>query len=281
MEIIFYFCKPCHSWECGANENTNGLIWQYIPKGTDFSDVTEKKIKYKRNNPPRKRLGYLTPNEKIKQIINPNTVALSSLIQLINSYIDMNRTEFIALIKETDSDIERIVRKHIFHGTPVVFNSREDDYFDFRNQIASHFGVSFHEVFIVGSAKLGFSCHKDSEFSLESDIDVVIVNEKLFEEFYLTICKYQYELDNSLITITLDESKEYNRFLRYLIKGWMRPDKLPAKIQAYINKGEWFNFFTSISYNKSCVGNYKVAAGLYKNYMYLEKYHINSLNKIK
>ena len=81
LEINFYFCKPYHSWERGANENTNGLIRQYIPKGTEFSDVTEKKIKWienKLNNRPRKRLGYLTPNEKFKLIINPNSVAVAS-----------------------------------------------------------------------------------------------------------------------------------------------------------------------------------------------------------
>lgn len=74
LEINLYFCKSYHSWECGANENTNGLIEQYIiPKGTDFSEVTAKQIIWienKLNNRPRKRLGYLTPHEKLKQIIN-------------------------------------------------------------------------------------------------------------------------------------------------------------------------------------------------------------------
>lgn len=81
LEINFYFCKPYHSWERGANENTNGLIRQYIPKGTDFSEVTNKQIKRIENilnNRPRKRLGYLTPNEKFKQIINYNSVAFAS-----------------------------------------------------------------------------------------------------------------------------------------------------------------------------------------------------------
>ena len=81
LKLKFYFCKPYHSWERGANENTNGLIRQYIPKGTDFSEVTNeqiKRIEHILNNRPRKRLGYLTPNEKFKQIINQNSVAFTS-----------------------------------------------------------------------------------------------------------------------------------------------------------------------------------------------------------
>ena len=81
LDINFCFCKPYHSWERGANENTNGLIRQYIPKGTDFSEVTNKRIKWienNLNNRPRKRLGYLTPNEKFKQIINMNSVAFGT-----------------------------------------------------------------------------------------------------------------------------------------------------------------------------------------------------------
>ena len=72
LDISFYFCKPYHSWERGANENTNGLIRQYIPKGTDFSEITDEFVSWienKLNNRPRKRLGYLTPNEKFNSIL--------------------------------------------------------------------------------------------------------------------------------------------------------------------------------------------------------------------
>ena len=72
LQITFYFCKPYHSWERGANENTNGLIRQYIPKGTDFSEITDEFVSWvenKLNNRPRKRLGYFTPNEKFNLIL--------------------------------------------------------------------------------------------------------------------------------------------------------------------------------------------------------------------
>ena len=72
LKIPFYLYKPFHSWERGANENTNGLIRQYIPKGTDFSGITDEFVSWvenKLNNRPRKRLGYLTPNEKFNSIL--------------------------------------------------------------------------------------------------------------------------------------------------------------------------------------------------------------------
>lgn len=62
----FYFAHPYHSWERGLNENTNGLIRQYIPKGRDFTKITDSDImgiQNKLNNRPRKSLGYATPNE--------------------------------------------------------------------------------------------------------------------------------------------------------------------------------------------------------------------------
>lgn len=61
-----YFADPYASWQRGSNENTNGLLRQYLPKGCDlahFSDDQLQHIEDKLNNRPRKRLGYQTPNE--------------------------------------------------------------------------------------------------------------------------------------------------------------------------------------------------------------------------
>ena len=74
-----YFAHPYHSWERGLNENTNGLIRQYLSKGTDFNKLTDRQvleIMDKLNNRPRKCLGYKTPNQVFFGIKPP--VALAS-----------------------------------------------------------------------------------------------------------------------------------------------------------------------------------------------------------
>lgn len=64
LRADFYFAHPYASWERGTNENTNGLIRQYFPKGMDFTTITQQEISHvmkRLNNRPRKRLAYLTP----------------------------------------------------------------------------------------------------------------------------------------------------------------------------------------------------------------------------
>ena len=64
--VRFYFATPHHSWERGTNENTNGLIRQYLPKRTSMANLTQQQcnsIALQLNARPRKRHGYRTPEE--------------------------------------------------------------------------------------------------------------------------------------------------------------------------------------------------------------------------
>lgn len=70
LGIQYYFANPYASYERGSIENLNGLVRQYIPKGTDFNLISPEEIKVieeKLNNRPRKVLDYWTPNEFLRQ----------------------------------------------------------------------------------------------------------------------------------------------------------------------------------------------------------------------
>jgi len=78
--IKVYFAHPRSPWERGTNENTNGLIRQFFPKGTDFHKVSRyevKKVQDLLNGRPRQALGFQKPYEVFNQLIN-STVALNS-----------------------------------------------------------------------------------------------------------------------------------------------------------------------------------------------------------
>ena len=71
LNIDFFFAKPYASWQRGSNENYNRLVRQYIPKKVDFNYVTHEYVNYVEqqiNNRPRKRFGYLSPNQILSGI---------------------------------------------------------------------------------------------------------------------------------------------------------------------------------------------------------------------
>jgi transposase, IS30 family len=71
-KITVYFAHPHSPWERGTNENTNSLLRQYFPKGTDFSKISRtrlKEVQDELNDRPRKTLDWHTPHEKFSELL--------------------------------------------------------------------------------------------------------------------------------------------------------------------------------------------------------------------
>ena len=70
--VQVYFCDPQSPWQRGTNENTNGLIRQYLPQGMNLNQVTQERldeIAHRLNSRPRKTLGFMTPSGKLSEVL--------------------------------------------------------------------------------------------------------------------------------------------------------------------------------------------------------------------
>lgn len=196
---------------------------------------------------------------------------------MLSREISALKDQFIQTLKDIDPNASEelfydFCRKNVLHGTPEVFKNKEDQYYEFRKRISKKFDIPYHEVYITGSAKLGFSIYKDKIFDLDSDIDVTIISQKLFDEISLIVLDYQMALRANRTVTDRAEIKNYHKFLEYMALGWIRPDLLPYSFQVDQIKDSWFDFFNSLSYGKSEVGNYKVSAGIFKSHYHIETY---------
>ena len=133
----------------------------------------------------------------------------------------------------------QIVRKHIIFGECCELSRR--DYFNLRSEVAKKFGLHPNEVFVVGSAKLGFSLapkNRYRAFCDDSDIDIALVSSTLFEKYWRQAYDFQ---DN--VPYWRDYWEEYDEFIEFLFYGWIRPDKFPDSEYFPLRK-DWWDFFS-------------------------------------
>ena len=163
----------------------------------------------------------------------------------------------------------QVVRKHIISGECCALT--QNQYFDLRSEIANCFELHPNEVLVVGSAKLGFSVAPNKRycpFRDVSDIDVVLVSAKLFDEIWEYVFRYKKKGG---------DWPKYDDFVNYFFQGWIRPDKLPESDMFPFGK-KWWNFFQAVTKSRM-YGDYKITGAVYKSYFHLEDYQKNCVQQ--
>ena len=177
-----------------------------------------------------------------------------------------DQSEITGRIKDFLEDLETLpdsvmVQKHITFGESYIL--QRDQYFDLKYEISKQFKIHPSQVLVVGSGKLGFSIAPDKRyrhFGDQSDLDVAIVSDDLFNTLWLAV--FEYWNNNR------GYWKREAKFKDYLFRGWLRPDYIPPYIPS---ASQWFAFFRKLTESQR-FGPYKISAGVYVSWSYLEYY---------
>lgn len=200
----------------------------------------------------------------------------------------MNKESFINSCLSLNSDI--VVQQYLIDGTSYFFDTfYKDEEFQFKKDLANSLNVHIRDIVIVGSGKLGFSIKptdehpKPREYNFldfdynyninneyeKSDLDVAIVSSKLFDEQLIELYKHTRGYSNS----TYNNGGKKDDFANYILKGWLRPDKVP-------NDYSITSEVTKVQEQYKARFGRKVKFGLYKSWYFFESYHQNNIKNI-
>ncbi|MCB1581335.1 MAG: hypothetical protein KDJ32_10700 [Alphaproteobacteria bacterium] len=171
------------------------------------------------------------------------------------------------MISEFKSDLlnlndSEIINKYYLSGSAFALD--DNSHYKLRESVSSYFEVDYTQVFIVGSAKLGFSIKPRRRFKPfydKSDIDIVVISSYLFDKIWKEVFLF-------------DKNGGYwpkvKNFKNYHFQGWIRPDMLPLEHSFRISK-EWWDFFERIS-GSGEYGRYRIRGGLYHSRLFFDSY---------
>lgn len=175
-----------------------------------------------------------------------------------------------AFLHDLGRPAQEIVQKHILTGVPAALTP--DEYFSLRHEVAGHFCIHPVEVVLVGSCKTGFSLRDKPErgrprysfVEQGSDLDIVVVSERLFGEVWDAVFDY------GCTSSAYRTSPEATQFRNMLFHGWMDPRGLPPG-RNFALGDRWVQFFDGISRDRR-FGNRRATARVYRDWSRVAAY---------
>lgn len=193
-----------------------------------------------------------------------------------------------------DKTPEEIVEDVVFTRAPYVFRDEPSSMGTLRQHVVDRLqpysdSISESDCCLVGSAQAGFSMAPDSFpnlFSLDSDIDVAIVNPELFDKIWLTILRWNYAdpRRRRLVSPNSEWAQERREDIYW---GWFRPDymkwaglwRLSQLTFLREIRTAWFNTFRELGLYSEFSGR-DVHGRLYRSWEHALEYHVDGIKKI-
>ncbi len=194
--------------------------------------------------------------------------------------------EFIEILRNRPLDV--VVKEYIFHGLPYIFRNRPEAMQTLYQHLRATLRISDQNITVVGSAKIGFSLSPDNfprKFTDESDIDILIVDETLFDKVWMTMLKWNYPRRHRLYGIDWMWAKNRRDNLYW---GWFVPDKIRFEGLSFPHvlkplrdiSTTWFNAFRSLSQYPEFISR-NVSGRLYRTWDHALLYHLEGLHQIR
>jgi hypothetical protein len=185
--------------------------------------------------------------------------------------------------------LDEVVREYIFEGLPYVFREKPGLMEVLRIHLCKDLGISAESTIIIGSAKIGFSLSPDSvfrQFSDESDIDVLVVDEKIFDDIWRIVLKWHYP--RRIHGLGGMDGSWGRRRRRDLYWGWFVPDKIKYEGLSFPEvlkplrdiSTAWFNAFRSLSRIPD-FSRRNITGRVYRTWDHAFLYHADGLRQIK
>jgi hypothetical protein len=199
---------------------------------------------------------------------------------------DMTSEEFRNLLQQ-QSDLQLLDPCLRNDETPYVFEPQPASWSTFRDELASELNAAPQDIRVVGSGRFGFSMkpgHNLRSFRDTSDIDVVVVNEELFDRLWLALLDAAYPRG----AINTKFGGWLNTRRNELYTGWLTPLEIRLDLKIFGSKAKpvldfnvrWFNALKKAS--RHPVRRHEDITGrLYRTWRYAELYHLDSLATLR
>lgn len=189
----------------------------------------------------------------------------------------INLQKFKELLKNEHSE-DKIVQSCLYDvSSPYCFKQEPEAYYALRSEVCKQFEIHEQNFTIVGSAKLGFSLSPEKfgrSFDESSDIDVVLVSEKLFQKLWDALLEYK---NKPVYRLDPEVQKKFKDMQEFMFYGWIRFDKIPRD---FLYARVWWNFFSKLSSDKR-FGPRKIRAAIFKSWFHASYCYVDTIRKLR